>query len=123
MDLSNPEMEDEKQYAGQRIRDLLRELGITQTTLAKKCGVSPQYLNNIIRRQQRITEDFAISLLNVAGVNLNWLFTGKGPMFFEDTEEEEKHKDKNTTFSELLKSASVNIKKASEIVDSSDDMP
>jgi transcriptional regulator with XRE-family HTH domain len=53
---------------------------MTQTALAEECGRSPQYVNNIVRRGQRITQDFAQELSAAVDVNLNWLFTGKGTM-------------------------------------------
>jgi addiction module HigA family antidote len=64
---------------GERLLWLLDELRVTQTRLAEMTDVSPQYVNNIVRTQQRITEEFAIKLVDALGVNLNWLFTGKGP--------------------------------------------
>jgi addiction module HigA family antidote len=101
-------------FAGERIRDLLRELGMTQTALAKQCGVSPQYLNNIIRGQQRITQEFATALLNAIGVNLNWLFAGKGPMFLDGGPDADNAANEDASFSELLRAASYNLKRAAE---------
>lgn len=65
---------------GQRLEVLLDELRLTQTALADMTNVSPQYVNNIVRRGQRITEDFARELNQAVEVNLNWLFTGEGTM-------------------------------------------
>lgn len=65
---------------GQRLEVLLDELRLTQTALADMTNVSPQYVNNIVRRGQRITEDFACQLSQALEVDLNWLFTGEGPM-------------------------------------------
>lgn len=65
---------------GERLEVLLNELRLTQTALADMTSVSPQYVNNIVRRGQRITEDFARELNDAVDVNLNWLFTGDGAM-------------------------------------------
>lgn len=69
---------------GERLEVLLDELRLTQTALAEMCGVSPQYVNNIVRRGQRVTEDFARGLAAAVDVDLNWLFTGKGPMLLSE---------------------------------------
>ncbi len=65
---------------GERLEVLLDEMRLTQTALADMTNVSPQYVNNIVRRGQRITEDFARELSDAVNVDLNWLFTGEGPM-------------------------------------------
>lgn len=65
---------------GQRLQVLIDELHMTQTALAKQCDVSPQYVNNIIRGEQRVTQDFAVAVTRATSADLNWLFTGAGPM-------------------------------------------
>ena len=72
--------EKQKQTPGERLEELLHELRYTQTALARKCDVSPQYVNNIIRGRQRVTEDFAQVLAEELDVNLNWLYLGQGAM-------------------------------------------
>lgn len=74
------EREIEELTPGERLEILLDEMRLTQTALAEMCGVSPQYVNNIVRRGQRVTEDFACALAAAVDVDLNWLFTGQGPM-------------------------------------------
>lgn len=69
---------------GERLGELLHELRYTQTALAERCGVSPQYVNNIVRGRQRVTEDFAQALARTLGANLNWLYVGRGEMLCED---------------------------------------
>ena len=66
--------------SGARLEALLYELRLSQTDLARQTGKSPQYVNNIIRQGQGITEDYARKLGNTTGVNLNWLLVGVGPM-------------------------------------------
>jgi len=69
---------------GKRVGYILEKLDISQSQLAEECNVSPQYINNIIRRDQRITQEFAQNLGEKRGLNLNWLFTGDGPLFIEE---------------------------------------
>jgi transcriptional regulator with XRE-family HTH domain len=66
--------------SGDRLERLLYELRMTQTELARQTEKSPQYVNNIIRQGQGITEDYARKLGETTGVNLNWLLVGVGPM-------------------------------------------
>jgi transcriptional regulator with XRE-family HTH domain len=75
--------EDERR-PGERLGELLEELRYTQTEVGEKCGVSPQYVNNIVRGRQRLTEDFAQALAAAVDVNLNWLYAGRGPMLREE---------------------------------------
>lgn len=74
----------EKMSPGERLGIALAHVRLSQTELAKECGVSPQYVNNMLRRGQRITQDFAQYLALKIGINLNWLFTGDGPIFQKD---------------------------------------
>jgi transcriptional regulator with XRE-family HTH domain len=61
---------------GERLGVLIEALEMSQSVLARKCGRSPQYVNNIVGRDQGITQDFTQELLAETGVNLNWLFGG-----------------------------------------------
>lgn len=64
----------------ERLRELLSSLDVTQAQVGRAYGRSTQQINNILR-SGRISHDFAAWLAGVLGVNLNWLFTGEGPMF------------------------------------------
>lgn len=80
---------EEERSPGERLDELLDELRYTQTEVGEKCGVSPQYVNNIVRGRQRLTEDFAQALAEAVGVNLNWLYMGRGPMLWEEAMKQE----------------------------------
>jgi transcriptional regulator with XRE-family HTH domain len=86
----SPEEENatEEVTPGARLGQLLKELRYSQTAVAGKCGVSPQYVNNIVRGRQRLTEDFAQALAEALDVNLNWLYMGRGPMLWEEMAEQ-----------------------------------
>ena len=81
-----PNVEDMR--VGERLELLLDEIRMTQTALGKRCGKNLQYVNNIIRRGQRVTQEFAAAVHQETGVDLNWLFTGKGPMMRGETDPE-----------------------------------
>lgn len=63
----------------ERIREIAKALGVTQSELAEKIGVSPSYMSNLAAGRRtpgpRIFERLA-----EIGVNLNWLMTGEGKM-------------------------------------------
>lgn len=63
-----------------RLRELIEALDVTQAQMARAYGRSAQQINNTLRNG-RLSHDFAAWLAGVLGVNLNWLFTGEGPMF------------------------------------------
>ncbi|MFW5923314.1 MAG: helix-turn-helix domain-containing protein [Planctomycetota bacterium] len=84
MNGSNEELQQES--AGVRLEKFLQEKRLSQTALADMCEVSPQYINNIVRRGQRIHEDFASALADATHINLHWLFTGDGPMELRESE-------------------------------------
>lgn len=60
-----PDMEDQKLFAGQRIRRLRKDRGLTQSRMAEDLGISTSYLNLIERNQRPLT---AQTLLKLAGV-------------------------------------------------------
>lgn len=91
--MSNEQTDVEEMSPGERLDLLLVEQRMTQTALAEACGRTPQYVNNIVRRGQRITEGFAQELAEKLDVNLNWLFSGKGQMFREEVTPQEPAKE------------------------------
>ena len=112
------EKENEKGLTpGERLGVLIDRERLTQTAVGEMCGVSPQYVNNIVRRGQRITEDFAARLAVVLDVNLNWLFTGDGTMFRPDevperAEEGEEGEDGSAIG--LLRDAAIALRNAAD---------
>jgi transcriptional regulator with XRE-family HTH domain len=83
-DPNRPEADDME--VGQRLELLLDRIRMTQTALGERCGKNLQYVNNIIRRGQRITQEFAAAVREETGVNLNWLYTGQGAMMRDESD-------------------------------------
>jgi len=68
---------------GDRFRDLIEALGLSQKALAEEYGCSPQNINNILKGQA-VSHDLQVFLAHHYSVNLNWLLTGRGPMFLTE---------------------------------------
>jgi plasmid maintenance system antidote protein VapI len=117
MQFQHMEADVEAMNPGERLGLALDTLRLTQARLAKECDVTPQYVNNILRRGQRITEDFAIAVGRSLGINLNWLFLGEGPMMSEEYEERSKAHSRTTGEAEaLLREAANNLYRAADIL-------
>src|SRR5690554_2848274 len=51
--------------------------GMTQKSLAEKMGVSPQYINKVVKGQENLTLETIAKIENVLGVTLIEVFTGE----------------------------------------------
>lgn len=69
---------------GGRLKAAVRALGLKQKELAAEYGCSPQFLSDVVRHRNRIPLDMAAWLQEHYSVNLNWLFTGRGPMLLSE---------------------------------------
>jgi transcriptional regulator with XRE-family HTH domain len=99
---------------GTRLELLLHELRLSQTDLARKTGKSPQYVNNIIRQGQGITESYARTLGQSTGVNLNWLLVGVGPMLRCDVTATDGETSEKGSAIGLIKRASQMLQQAAD---------
>jgi SOS-response transcriptional repressor LexA len=64
---------------GKRIKDVLREKGITQAELARLVGTKQQTISYIVSDQNPAqTSRYATKIAEVLGVNPSWLQTGDG---------------------------------------------
>lgn len=64
---------------GSRIRDLLREHGMTQAELARAVGAKQQTISYICAAEHEATASrYTIKIAEILGVNPNWLATGEG---------------------------------------------
>ena len=64
-----------------RLRKLRNALGFTQEQFAEELGVSFATVNRYENGKRTPDAGFFQVLVDKYGVNLNWLFTGKEPMF------------------------------------------
>lgn len=69
---------------GERLSALLKALGKSQAEIAADWGTNQQQISRIVRGGGRVREDFAAWLSESYDVNLNWLLTGRGPMFLSE---------------------------------------
>ena len=111
------ERQDWKDMApGHRLEQLLYELRLSQTDLARETNRSPQYVNNIIRQGQGITQEYAQKLARETGVNLNWLLLGVGPMIRCDVARADEAAGEEPSVRGLLQRASEMLEHAADRV-------
>ncbi len=60
-----------------RLQELLRLHGKTQTDLCKDLNLSPSFLSTAIRRNSAPRADFALAIAKYFGMTLEWMITGK----------------------------------------------
>ena len=61
-------------HPGERLTEILNELGITQYRLAKTTGVPPIRIHNIVHRRRSITADTALRIGKALGMSPDfWL--------------------------------------------------
>ena len=71
-----------------RIKDLRKDLGLTQDEFAKKIDLSRNYIN-LIETGKKIPADRTIrDICRTFSVNENWLTTGEGKMYLPQEDEE-----------------------------------
>jgi putative transcriptional regulator len=66
---------------GQRVKEIRKNLGLTQAEICKKIKFSPGYLSEIEHGEYNPTFMFYFNLAKKLNVNLEYLFFGKGRMF------------------------------------------
>ena len=66
---------------GKRIKELKITLKITTTEMAGKLNIPVRTIGSYERDEAQPGPKFLNALITEYGVNINWLLTGKGPMF------------------------------------------
>jgi transcriptional regulator with XRE-family HTH domain len=66
---------------GDRLRLLRQKLGLTQSKMAQKLGVTLNTYQRYELGDRNLTVEKLQLLRKLFGVNLNWLLTGEGGMF------------------------------------------
>ena len=98
-----------KKEIGKRLK-LIRELkGLSQTELGNSLGIMYQHVSKYERGESVPTWENLIKLIELYGVNINWLLTGRGKMFlskmgYEEIEEKTilKIKDEDSEIEEII---------------------
>ncbi len=66
----------------EKINEIKASSGISIAEFARKTGVSPRYISDIISgRSKEPRPSFLTAVVSSLGVSPNWLLTGEGPMF------------------------------------------
>lgn len=66
---------------GVRLKEARKELGLTQTDIAKRVGVNPSAINQIERGSTNPSLSTIESVSTAYKINADWLLTGRGEMF------------------------------------------
>jgi transcriptional regulator with XRE-family HTH domain len=72
----------------ERIQFLIKELGLNVTSFSKKIGISNNMtIGRIIREKRNPSFETIQLIINTFDINANWIFTGKGDIFQNKTEQ------------------------------------
>jgi len=69
-----------KEFGG-RLQGAIRHLGLSQTAVCKRVGVSNGFLSDVVRGRKRPGAELLLELRRVIGISTDWLLTGEGSMF------------------------------------------
>ena len=75
--VASRDMDEQKLFAGQRIRRVRKERGLTQARMADDLGISTSYLNLIERNQRPLTAQTLLKLADAYDIDLKE-FSGSG---------------------------------------------
>ncbi len=67
----------------ERLRELRKELGISQEELGNKLGVTRAAISRLESGERKITEQMILAIIRTFNVNEDWLRTGKDDMFVQ----------------------------------------
>ncbi len=84
--MSRKKSTNSKVNFGERLKKLRTTKGLKQKEFAELLGITVSYLSQIENGEKGMGLDTLILLSGKFGANINWLLTGEGPMFREDTE-------------------------------------
>ena len=73
---------------GERIENLIKQLGITKTKFAEKLSVSQPYLSKLISSGYVPSDRLIEDICEKFNANEKWLRTGEGEMFIRKTRSE-----------------------------------
>lgn len=75
----------EKQTIGERIRQIRRQIGLSQAEFGKRIGVSDPAISMAERGITNASDQTILSICREFGVNETWLRTGEGEMRVKST--------------------------------------
>lgn len=65
---------------GNRIGHVIAHVGINQTEFARRLGVSPGFMSDVVRGNKKPGAEFFLLIRKIFGVSLDWLLTGEGTL-------------------------------------------
>ena len=74
---------------GERVREIRKAKGLTLDKFGDKVGVTKQTVSRIENGINNLTDQMFLSICREFAVNEQWLRTGEGEMFIEQTRDEE----------------------------------
>jgi len=91
---------------GQRLKHFRNSQKITISELSAKTGLSKGMISETETGKNKPSPNLLLALLNIYGLNLNWLLTGEGDMFVQEPEghpaEKKNYGELNDEIYELL---------------------
>ena len=79
----------EHKMIGQRIKEIRKEEGKTQTEFAESIGIKQGHLTNLERGVSEITERTLQDICRVYNVSYEWLTTGEGETYISMSQEDQ----------------------------------
>lgn len=76
-------------YIGERIKELRKEVGLSQKAFGEKMGVSRDVVKNMEMNLVETKEHFIKLICSTFGVSEKWLRSGEGDIFYSLSEDEE----------------------------------
>ncbi|WP_001012791.1 helix-turn-helix domain-containing protein [Leptospira interrogans] len=103
-----------------RLQALITALGLNQKEFAVQLGVSPAFVNDVIKRGKSFSQDTIIKLVSKFRVNLNWFLWGAGEMFLPPPDEQDKQTDEIRFLIRKLREREGMVKFVQKIVKTND---
>lgn len=72
-----------------RLKEMMLEMNLKQTDIARECGVSSQYISAVMRGQRPMSDRLIERVSHRYGVSQEWLAFGIGQMFKSEFRQEQ----------------------------------
>ena len=82
-----PDSSAAKLFVGPRFRRIRRQIGLSQTQMAKELGISPSYVNLIEQNQRPVTAQILLKMAEAYDVDLKDLAAADKDRFFAELNE------------------------------------
>lgn len=72
-----------------RLKEMMLEMNLKQSEIARDCGVSSQYISAVMRGQRPVSDRLIERVSHRYGINQEWLALGVGQMRKSEIEQEQ----------------------------------